>query len=513
MSVIIAFQPALRPALPTVYGPLDYREQRELIVRIDRILSESKLDDAFLQAAIRDQGIDPGKRSAKQNERFARYSALCLRANVARMLLGLAHREFCARLADSALLQWLLQVGEVDAVKAFAKSTSQRFDAWVAPASMQAINDRLIALCAVPVLPGQAAPFGLQNPVRCDEAFFDTTVVKAPIHFPTDWVLLRDAVRTLMKGTLCIRRAGLKQRMPLSPEDLMREMNVLCMAMSAQRRQKDSKKQRKRILRSMKKLGKRVGEHAQAHLQALQTRREETELSSGQARVIEQRLSKVIEQLPAAMKQAHERIIGGRPVNNADKILSLYDRQVEVIVRGKANAEVEFGNKLTLVESWQGMILDYQLHEGNPADSNLVKPCVERMQAKQLELKKIWSDRGMSSRKNEEYLQAQGISSGLCPRDPRELARRLQDPEVKVGMKRRGGTEARIAIFKNVFLGNPAAGRSMAARERACGWAVLTHNLWVLARLPRAGTVESKQGDARKRPKREADATEFRAVA
>jgi hypothetical protein len=199
MSVIIAFQPALRPALPTVYGPLDYREQRELIVRIDRILSESKLDDAFLQAAIRDQGIDPGKRSAKQNERFARYSALCLRANVARMLLGLAHREFCARLADSALLQWLLQVGEVDAVKAFAKSTSQRFDAWVAPASMQAINDRLIALCAVPVLPGQAAPFGLQNPVRCDEAFFDTTVVKAPIHFPTDWVLLRDAVRTLMK--------------------------------------------------------------------------------------------------------------------------------------------------------------------------------------------------------------------------------------------------------------------------------------------------------------------------
>ena len=201
MSHIIAFQPALRPALPTIYGPLDYREQRDLIVRIDRILRESKLDDAFLQMAIRDQGIDPSKRTAKQNARFARFSALCLRANVARVLLGLAHREFCARLADSALLQWLLHLGEVDCVKVFAKSTSHRFECWVKPESMQAINAQLIALCAAPVPPGQSAPFALQGPVRCDDAFFDTTVIKAPIHFPTDWVLLSDATRTLMSRT------------------------------------------------------------------------------------------------------------------------------------------------------------------------------------------------------------------------------------------------------------------------------------------------------------------------
>lgn len=502
MSTIIAFQPALRPALPTIYGPLDYREQRDLIVRIDRILSESKLDDAFLQAAMRDQGLDPSKRTAKQNAHFARFSALCLRANVARLLLGLAHREFCARLADSALLQWLLHVGEVDSVKVFAKSTSHRFERWVKPESMQAINDQLTALCAATMPPGQSAPFGLQDSVRCDDAFFDTTVVKAPIHFPTDWVLMRDATRTLMKATLCLRRAGLKERMPQSPEDFMREMNNLCMAMSAQRRQKDSKKRRKRILRSMKKLAKKVSAHAQAHLEALQTRREETELSTGQARVIEARISNIIGQLPAAIRQAHERIIGARPVSNQEKILSLYDGQVEVIVRGKANAEVEFGNKLTLVESWQGMILDYQLHEGNPADSNLVEPCIERIKAKPLQIKKLWSDRGMFSRKNEEYLQAQNISSGLCPRDPAELARRLQDPEVKAGMKRRGGTEARIAIFKNVFLGNPAAGRSFAARERACGWAVFTHNLWVLARLPRAKGEDPKGAKGAKSPPR-----------
>ena len=494
MFTIIAFQPALRPALPTVYGPLDYREQRALIERMDGILAASGLDHEFLAAAIADQGLDLSKRSAKQNERFARFSALCLRANVARSLLGLAHREFCARLADSPLLQWFLHVGEVDSVKVFAKSTSHRFENWVKPESLRRINDKLITLSCAPAAQGKSAAFDLQAPVVCNDAFFDTTVVKAPIHFPTDWVLLRDAARTLMKATLCIRRAGLKQRMPQEPEEFLCAMNKQCMAMSAQRRQKDSKRQRKRILRVMKKLAQRIGEHGAAHLHALQTRRSETELSLGQAHVIEQRIERVLEQLPTAIKQAHERIIGGRQVKSADKILSLYDDEVALIVSGKANAEVEFGNKLTLVENRVGLVIDYQLHEGNPADSNLVAPCVQRLKASGLPVNKLWADRGMFSAANEALLAANGINSGLCPRDPHELVRRLQDPAVQAGMKRRGGTEARVAIFKNVFMGSPAKGRSFGARERACGWAVLTHNLWVLARLPQVAAETEPKG-------------------
>ena len=165
------------------------------------------------------------------------------------------------------------------------------------------------------------------------------------------------------------------------------------------------------------------------------------------------------------------------------------------------------------MESAQGLILDHQLHADNPADSNLVIPCVGRIQGKALPVKKLWADRGMFSRKNEAHLKAQGIQSGLCPRDPAELTRRRQDPEVKAGMKRRGGTEARVAIFKNVFLGNPASGRSFGARERACGWAVLTHNLWVLARLPRAEASEPKQARREKQPWREGAAAARQAAA
>lgn len=486
---ILAFQPALRPPLLNVYGSLDYQQQRRLFERIDAILAGSKLDAEFLALAIQDQQIDPVRASARQLRAFVRFSFVCLRASIARKLTGLAHREFCARLADSPLLQWFLHVGQIDQVKVFAKSTSHRFDNWLKPQSLRQINDRLIALSIVTTQCQPARPpFGLKEPVVIDEAFFDTTCIKTPMHFPVDWVLLRDAVRTLVKGTLCIRKAGLRQRMPQEPQDFLRDMNKLCMAMSAQRRAKDSRKARKAILRQMKKLARRVGDHARAHLDALAARRAQSALSEGQARVITRRLEGVLGQLPAAIRQAHERIIGGRQVRNEDKILSLYDPHVEVIVRGKAGAEVEFGNKLSLVESRQGLIIDYHLHRENISDSKLVEPSVRRIleQMKLLSVKKLWADRGMFSQGNEALLQACGIQSGLCPRNPAELKERLADPAQREGMRRRGSTEARVAIFKNVILGNPARGKSIEAREKASGWAVLSHNLWVLARMPQA---------------------------
>jgi hypothetical protein len=508
MSATIAFQPALRPALPTVYGPLDYRTQRALFERMDAILSASGLEGDFITAACIDQNIDLAKLSAKRQQRFARFSIICLRANIARSLLGLAHREFCARLADSPLLQWFVHVGDLAVVKVFAKSTSQRFESWVTVASMRRINDRLIALCAESPAPAAAvnadessssssssgssesksAPFSLAEPVDFSDAYFDTTALKAPIHFPTDWVLLGDAARTLIKATLCIRRAGLRQRMPQAPEEFLREMNKAAMAMSAQRRKKDSKRQRKAILRSMKKQIARIAAHARSHLEALRTRRCETSLSEGQAKQIERRLENILTQLPAAVKQAHERIIGGRQVANADKILSLYDRSVQVIVRGKASAEVEFGSKITLVEIRNGMVIDYCMHRENIADSNSVPASLERLPGSIAErIAALWGDRGTHSAANEKLLEKHDIKSGLCPRSPSELTRRMkEDPGMKAGLKRRGSTEARIAIFKNVFMGNPGKGRSFEAREKACGWCVLTHNLWVLARQPQA---------------------------
>ena len=201
------YQPALRPALPCTYGPLDYRELRALFIRIDGILSASGLERDFLNLALADRKIDTAATSAKRLARFARFSLLALRANIARILTGLAHRDFCVRLADSALLQWFLHVGQVDSVKTFSKSSSDRFGQWLSEESLRTINQKFTALLAATGTDNDAsqppsATFGLPEPISFDDVYFDSTCLKADIHFPTDWVLLRDAARTLMKATV-----------------------------------------------------------------------------------------------------------------------------------------------------------------------------------------------------------------------------------------------------------------------------------------------------------------------
>jgi len=67
------------------------------------------------------------------------------------------------------------------------------------------------------------------------------------------------------------------------------------------------------------------------------------------------------------------------------------------------------------------------------------------------------------------------------------------------GLKRRAATEGRIGIFKNVFLGRRLLAKGFEHRQLATGWAVLTHNLWVVARMAEAekkrkGNQEQKVG-------------------
>ena len=74
----------------------------------------------------------------------------------------------------------------------------------------------------------------------------------------------------------------------------------------------------------------------------------------------------------------------------------------------------------------------------------------------------------------------------MCPRSVPELNERLKESEFCKHQKRRAQTEGRVGIVKNCFLGNPSTGKDFYSRNLSTAWGVLTHNLWVLARLPKA---------------------------
>ncbi|MBI3679177.1 MAG: transposase [Acidobacteria bacterium] len=170
---------------------------------------------------------------------------------------------------------------------------------------------------------------------------------------------------------------------------------------------------------------------------------------------------------------------------NAEKILSLYDQDVHVIVRGKAGADVEFGNTVLLGENRQGLILDCVLfREQAQADSKLLFESLVRVwDVTGCQVAGVATDRGFFSASNSQTLRQAGTFDGLCPRNPQELKARMKEKKFARMQRRRGQTEARISILKHGFLGRPMRARGFDHRELALVWGVLTHNLWMLARL------------------------------
>jgi hypothetical protein len=191
-------------------------------------------------------------------------------------------------------------------------------------------------------------------------------------------VLLQDAARTPMKAAMPIRERGPKARME-EPAEFLERMNQLCLKTTHARRKKDGQRARKAVLREMKKLGKIVAAHAARHRGLLERGWQETEIAQGEARQIVGRIDTILERLPHAIRQAHERIVGERQLKNEEKIPSLYEGRAAVYVRGKAGAEVEFGSRLLLGESESGAIVDWELACGNPrADTKMLSRSLER---------------------------------------------------------------------------------------------------------------------------------------
>jgi IS5 family transposase len=270
------------------------------------------------------------------------------------------------------------------------------------------------------------------------------------------------------------------------PARFLRRMNILAMQMTHTWSEKDSQKQRKKVLRKMDQLVGCVARHARRYRRLLDQQWEQTEWTRGEADYILRRLDNVLGQLPAARKQARQRILQGQLVPSKDKILSLYEPDVQVIVRHKAGAEVEFGNTLLLGESSQGVIIDWELFkEVAPNDARLVSRSLRRIAEKlHVQVRAVGADRGFDSESNQQWLKEQKIYNGICPRSPKELKQRKQSWKFSRLQRRRSQCEGRIGIVKNNFLGRPLRSKGFASRERAVSWAVLTHNLWVIARLP-----------------------------
>lgn len=466
----IAFQLELRPPLSTVYGPLDYKEFRAQLEEIDHLLQKSKAEERLIIGLIGKNG--------KYADKIP-FLRTALRTQILLHLTNESYRNLAFRLADSELFRWFIGVNTLEGAKTPSKSTIQRMEHLFCNEDIGAFIHHLNKEISDPV--NSEKLLNDTAAIEIKDIYADSTCVKANIHHPIDWLLFRDAVITLNGSIKLIRAQGLLHRMA-EPDSFVKEVNRLTIAMTQASRNRNGKKDRKRIFRTMKRLLKKVERHAHRYYEILNKNWLITNWTEKQAQQVLERMSNVIEQIPAIIEIAHTRIISEKKAGNAEKILSLYEKNIHVIKRGKMDADVEFGNGLYLAEQTDGIIVDWDFFKDRPAsDAKTLKDSIRRIKENYC-LESFATDRGFNSKGNDKFIEDEKLFNATCPRNPEELSIKMKDEKFRNAQKRRAQTEGRIGIFKNKFIGKKITRKGYENRRSKILWSILTHNVWVIAR-------------------------------
>jgi hypothetical protein len=215
MKRIIPFQPELRPALPTVLGNVDYLRFEAELKRIDELLRLSGVEELFVERGLEHWLAQAGERvpSAKEQVNYQEQSRQALRCTVLKQILGEDYRGMSRRLAECPLFQWFCGLERLEVVRVPGKSQVARYFHWLPTEQMDEVVGRLLQATTETDSATGVNRVWLANDLELDTLWLDSTCVEANIHFPVDWVLLRDVTRTLMKATALIREHGLKSRM------------------------------------------------------------------------------------------------------------------------------------------------------------------------------------------------------------------------------------------------------------------------------------------------------------
>ena len=91
--------------------------------------------------------------------------------------------------------------------------------------------------------------------------------------------------------------------------------------------------------------------------------------------------------------QARTRVDGGQP-DGATRLVSLHEPDARPIRKGRLGKPVEFGYKAQVVDNADGIIIDHSVHIGNPSDTDLLRPAIERITAQFADAPAVTADRG-----------------------------------------------------------------------------------------------------------------------
>src|SRR5881227_708875 len=317
-----------------------------------------------------------------------------LRSLVLMRLKNWDYRELRERIADGLTLR---QFTDFYCAAVPKHDAFQRGFIRLTPQTLKAVNDLVVRA---------AVELGLEDGAKLR---VDTTVVQSDIHHPTDNTLLWDVVRVVTRLVGRLREAVPQRIQAFSNRTRVarRRMQEIQRMTAKERQERQTKKYREligvteEVVNCARKVVEQTSKARGKDMAICELRKEINHYCKLGDRVIH---------------QARRRVLEGEQVPNAEKIYSIFEPHTDLIKRGKVQTPVEFGHKVFLAESAQGLITQYVVLEGNPGDDQQVKPSLQRHKESFGHAPQLYgSDRGFFSEQNVKSCKQDGVKVVCIP--------------------------------------------------------------------------------------------------
>jgi len=348
--------------------------------------------------------------------------------------------------------------------------TMGRWGVAVGPEVVKQIHDRIVSI---------AKEKGLSPGAKMR---VDTTVIETNIHYPTDSSLLGDGVRVLTrvmtKITKIAGEVGCKLR------DRTRSVKHRVMEIGRAARAKGAQGQSKlhkayaNLLNSTSRVVGQAKRFAQEILNGTK------HATSGSKQAVLECLRGEIEQMVPRVRrviaQTKARIFHGE-TRTEGKIFSLFEPSTEIIRKGKAGKPNEFGKLVKLQEAENQIVIDFEVYDQRPSDTDLLIPAIATHEAVLGRTPRlVAADAGFYSANNEAAAKAKGVKRVCIPnRSTKSAARRREQKKrwFRNGQKWRTGCEGRISVIKRRHGLSRCRYRGEAGMKRWVGLGVIADNL------------------------------------
>jgi IS5 family transposase len=443
-----------------------YQEISRILDQHPQILELIHQDLKQSLAAVNHQHRKGGKHG------FRYTSENVLRLSICRKLEGASFRDLVVRVDDS---QYLRQFTRIYDGPMMDYSTLNKLECVIRPATWKGINDLL-------------SSWALQQ-ARIDGASLrlDTTAVETNIHHPTDAWLLWDLYRVLARNieeARGIDREAVGTRRLRTKE--VKKLQFEIARAAGKKKPRDSLKPLyQKLLDYVEAICRWAGELVVTLVLNLERQCYDLFQALATEGIVAQ-MSHFLGLAPKVIDQARRRVILGETVPNDDKLFSIFEEHTELLIRGKATKDVEFGHMVLIGQVASKFITQYEVFERKPVEHKLLvsilaahKNIFGALPARVAADKAFYENMDAIGKLEK---QIETVAIGKKGKRNEVETEREHASDFRFGQRFRAGIEGTISFLKRVFGMLRVLRKGWDHFAAEIGAAVFAHNLLILAR-------------------------------